>query len=317
MNSLFSRIILYVFIALCAVLPFAIASGAPSNFPVKQIITIPKGEGLSGLADLLKSDGMIRLTFIFKVALFLTRNQHNIKAGDYSFDRPLSALDLGRKIVAGDHGLALVKITFPEGTSLTEIPPIVGTQLSLFSKTDFLTLTKGKEGYLFPDTYLFLEDEKAKDLIGVMEENFNNKIATIQDQITAFDKPLPQVVIMASLLEKEARTTETRRIIAGILWKRLQLGMPLQVDASVSYVTGKSTFDLSLTDLNNPSAYNTYRYKGLPIGPITNPGLDSLLAAVTPISTPYLYYLSDKNGVMHYAATFADHLKNKALYLNN
>ena len=120
---------------------------------------------------------------------------------------------------------------------------------------------------------------------------------------------------MASLLEEEARTTRSRQIISGILWKRIERGMRLQVDAVFPYILGKNTFELTLDDLAVDSPYNTYRYAGLPLGPISNPGLDSLRAALHPVQTPYLYYLSDKNGVFHWSRTYEEHLKKKKLYL--
>ena len=116
-------------------------------------------------------------------------------------------------------------------------------------------------------------------------------------------------------MEEEGRTTDVRRTIAGILWKRLDMGMPLQVDAAFLYINGKTTFQLATSDLTVASPYNTYLNKGLPPTPITNPGLDAISATVTPIKTPYLYYLTDKNGVMHYAATYDGHLANKEKYL--
>jgi UPF0755 protein len=120
---------------------------------------------------------------------------------------------------------------------------------------------------------------------------------------------------MASILEAEARTTETRKIISGILWKRMEIGMPLQVDAPFQYIIGKNTFQLTTNDLKFDSPYNTYKYKGLPPGPIGNPGLDAISATVNPIKTNYLYYLSDVRGNMHYAKTFAEHVINKEKYL--
>ena len=120
---------------------------------------------------------------------------------------------------------------------------------------------------------------------------------------------------MASIIEKEARTMETRQIIAGILWKRLELGMPLQVDVSFKYINGKTTKNLTLADLKIDSPYNSYLYKGLPPTPISNPGLDAIKAAISPTKTDYLYFLSDRKGLMHYAKTYQQHLQNKELYL--
>ncbi|PIP73278.1 MAG: hypothetical protein COW88_02715 [Candidatus Lloydbacteria bacterium CG22_combo_CG10-13_8_21_14_all_47_15] len=148
-----------------------------------------------------------------------------------------------------------------------------------------------------------------------MKENFIEKISTTAPAIKDFGESVHDVVVMASLLEKEARTMETREVIAGILWKRLKDGMPLQVDAVFPYINGKNTFQLSLEDLQVDHPYNTYTRKGLPPGPIANPGLDAIIAAINPEDTPYYFYLSDKEGMMHYARTFDGHLANKARYL--
>ena len=120
---------------------------------------------------------------------------------------------------------------------------------------------------------------------------------------------------MASIIEKEAHTSDDRRVISGILWERLKIGMPLQVDATFLYINGKNTYDLSVDDLAIDSPYNTYKYAGLPIGPIGNPGLDSLEAALAPMTSPYLYYLSDKSGKTYYARTFNEHKRNREKYM--
>jgi UPF0755 protein len=148
-----------------------------------------------------------------------------------------------------------------------------------------------------------------------MKSNFFDRIKTLDTEISNFDKPLPDIIKMASIVEEEARTFESKQIIAGILWKRLSIGMPLQVDASFKYINGKGTKDLTLTDLKIDSPYNTYVYKGLPPTPIANPGLVSIKATVTPIKTDYLYFLTDRKGVMHYAKTYSEHLANKKKYL--
>jgi len=121
---------------------------------------------------------------------------------------------------------------------------------------------------------------------------------------------------MASLLEEEARALETRRIIAGILWNRIKLGMLLQVDAVFPYIIGKNTYEVTLDELQVDSPYNTYKYPGLPVGPISNPGLSAIKASVTPIESKYLFYLSDKAGRMYYAENFEKHKENRIMYLN-
>ena len=148
-----------------------------------------------------------------------------------------------------------------------------------------------------------------------MNNNFNEKIASTPSIATSTFK-LKDIIIMASLVELEARTTESRKIIAGILWKRLSLGMPLQVDSVFLYINGKNTYELTTMDLKIKSPYNTYLYKGLPRGPIGNPGLDALQSTVDPTKTKYLYFLSSHDGAMHYAKTFEEHKRNREKYLN-
>ncbi len=148
-----------------------------------------------------------------------------------------------------------------------------------------------------------------------MHQTFKKRIATLTSEVEKFGKPVSEIVILASLLEEEASTSEDRRIVSGILWKRLSMGMLLQVDATFQYINGKGSLELTLDDLKIDSPYNTYKYKGLPPTPISNPGLDSIRAAVIPTKTNYLYYLSERDGTMHYATTFAEHLRNKARYL--
>ena len=121
---------------------------------------------------------------------------------------------------------------------------------------------------------------------------------------------------MASIIEKEVITHEDMKTVSGVLWKRIAIGMPLQVDAVFPYIMGKNTFELTREDLQFDSPYNTYKYKGLPPGPINNPGLDSILAAATPAKTKYVYFLSDKDGNFHYAVSYAQHLANKKKYLD-
>jgi len=120
---------------------------------------------------------------------------------------------------------------------------------------------------------------------------------------------------MASIIEKESLNGDERQIVSGILWKRISLGMPLQVDATFLYINGKASAELTKDDLNIDSPYNTYRNKGLPPGPINNPGLDAIVAALYPKDSPYLYYLHDKKGKVHYAKTFNEHVANKRKYL--
>lgn len=198
--------------------------------------------------------------------------------------------------------LLQVKVTIPEGYTVKDIAEKFN-RFNNFDKENFLKIAK--EGYLFPDTYFLTGKETEENIIKKMEENFKIKAGEAR----------PEIIIMASLLEREARTIEDRKIISGILWKRLEAGMPLQVDAIFSYIIDKTSAELTLDDLKIDSLYNTYLYKGLPLAPICNPGLDAIDAAENPIDSLYWYYLSDKNSIIHYAKTFEEHKQNKFRYL--
>ena len=288
---------------------------APKDFPTNSLITIRNGMTIHETSILLADRNAIRSPFLFKSIAVLLGGNGGIKAGDYYLFEPVSAFVLVRRLVDGSQDILQIRVTIPEGLNNNEVAARLFVSFPHFNQKKFLELAKSKEGYLFPDTYIFLQNATEAQIIGEMENNFMRRIKSIKTEIAAFGKSQSEIVIMASLIEDEARTTESRRTIAGILWKRLKIGMPLQVDAVFPYIFGRQPFDLTNGDLKIDSTYNTYKYTGLPPGPINNPGLDSILSAVTPIETPYLYYLSDKNGEMHYARTHAEHLVNRAKYL--
>lgn len=289
---------------------------ASANFPVDTLLTIEIGTPLAKVAADLKERQLVRSAFWLRIAVSLRRGEAGALAGDYFFKSPASLLRIAERLATGEYGLPTARIVIPEGLSNRETALLLANHLPKFNIRDFLALAAEKEGYLFPDSYQFFTNATAAKVIVAMEDNFKKKAAELTPFFSGFGKPEREVVIMASLLEKEARTTDTRRHIAGILWKRLRLGMPLQVDAVFPYIFEGKAYDLTDGDLNVDSPYNTYRYKGFPPTAIANPGLDALRAALTPIDTPYFYYLSDKEGEMHYAKTHDEHLRNRARYLN-
>ncbi|QQG42388.1 MAG: endolytic transglycosylase MltG [Candidatus Giovannonibacteria bacterium] len=206
-------------------------------------------------------------------------------------------------------------VTIPEGYSVRQIGEAL-EKAGLFSKDEFVLEAQKHEGYLFPDTYRFYKTAKPEQVIAKMRDNFNKKITPeILAEAKSSGKTLEQIIIMASLLEEEVKSTADRKIVAGILWKRLRLGMGLNVDAALTYVLGKPSGELTEADLKYDSSYNTYRYRGLPPGPISNPGMDAILAALRPTGSEYFYYLTDKGGKTHYAKTLEEHALNKYKYL--
>ena len=219
------------------------------------------------------------------------------------------------RLLAGDFETRAIRITIPEGTSVNGISRILLEKVPEFNNREFIS--RAREGYMFPDTYFFRPGESTEAILSVFDNTFRGKISKIQKQITASGHTLDELLTMASILEKEASKTKDRQQIAGVLWHRIDIKMPLQVDAVFPYIMGKNTFELTREDLQFDSPYNTYKYKGLPPGPINNPGVDAILAAATPVKTKYVYFLSDKSGNFHYAVTYAQHLANKKKYLGN
>jgi UPF0755 protein len=172
------------------------------------------------------------------------------------------------------------------------------------------------EGYLFPDTYEVREDETAKEVVAKILSNFDRKVSKdILSKIKNQGKTLYQVLIMASVLEKEVKGFEDKKIVAGILWKRLRNGWKLQVDSTLTYITNRKSLELTKDDLTVNSPYNTYKHYGLPPSPICNPGLDSIKAAVSYKDSPYWFYLTTKDGKTVFSRTLREHNYNRWKYL--
>jgi len=193
---------------------------------------------------------------------------------------------------------------------------LLAARFEKFDPIAFLLLTEDKEGYLFPDTYQFPPNVTTPQVIDTLERTFYDRISGLENDIATFGHPIHEVVTMASLLEKEAWNEEDREYIAGVLWHRIDIGMPLQVDAVFGYIERTDTFNPTFSDLEIDSPYNTYKYKGLPPGPIGNPSLSALEAAVHPKTTDALFYLHGKDGMLRLAKTYEEHLVNRRRYLD-
>lgn len=288
----------------------------PENFPIGELVTIEQNVSLREAAESLENQSVVRSGTALRVLLFVMGYQRDVHAGDYLFKEPKDMITVARAVALGAYGLEPLRIQIPEGATTKEMAKIYAARLQRFDDENFLTYARPLEGFLFPDTYFFLPNATETLVIETMQQNFDAHIEALAEQIAAFGKPLTEVVTMASLLEREARTTQDRRMISGVLWNRIERGMLLQVDAAFLYTIGRSTYHLSLADLASDTPYNTYRYKGLPPGAIGSPSMDSLTAAVTPIKHAYLFYLADRNGTTYYSKTYAEHLRKKRLYID-
>ncbi|OGG48176.1 hypothetical protein A2761_00480 [Candidatus Kaiserbacteria bacterium RIFCSPHIGHO2_01_FULL_51_33] len=295
---------------------YAIFASAPASFPAGKSIIIPKGATLAEVVSKLQSEHVVRYSFILRMSVVLLGDEGSVHAGTYQFHTRKNVFRVARAIMTGNFGLELIRVTIPEGATARDIADLFSDkQFPAFDRKVFLAKAAPLEGYLFPDTYLFLPTVEAEEVVVTLRDNFSAKLVGVRKDIYGTKHSLRDIVTMASLLEREARSTEVRRMIAGILWKRIEIGMFLQVDAVFGYIKGKDTYSPSLEDLTIDSPYNTYRNKGLPPGPISNPGLDAMVAAATPVESKYLYYLTDQSGVMRYAVTYEEHLANKQKYL--
>jgi len=266
----------------------------PSNFPSGDIVVIAEGSSAPHVAEELAGAHVIARPFMLELMLRIGAGSTRIQAGAYLFKAPQNLFTIAYRLVAGDYGLPLARITFIEGVTVREMAAQVAEIFPTIPASTFFSQGQSQEGYLFPDTYLFQPSADAASILKTMRANFDEKITPLASEIQASGYSLSDIVIMASLIEKEARTDADRHLVAGILWKRLELGMPLQVDA----------------------ARDTYTHTGLPAAPICNPGLDSIESTLHPTKTDYLYYLTGKDDLMHYATTFAGHQANVRKYLH-
>ena len=270
------------------VLWLSIQISAPLYFQDETgvIFKLKKGQGTKDIAKNLESQRFIRSSSFFQAYSFLLGVSHRLQAGEYLLSPSLSLSQIVTKLATGD--VHKETVTFVEGWSVKDYPSLL----------EFLNL----EGYLFPDTYLVRTDETPESLARRMLQNFDTRLTPdLKKEIQRQKKTIFEIVTMASLLEKEVRGLQDRKIVAGILWKRLSIGMALQVDA----------------------AMETYKHPGLPAGPIGNPGMESILAALYPTESPYWYYLSTPTGPPGgeasktiFSKTLDEHNLAKAKYLS-
>lgn len=286
----------------------------PVQINTEKIITVPEGYTLGQSFDLLQQESVIRSSVVAQVFGRITKV--SIKAGTYQFSEGLHGLvEVVNRFDRGDYGDVYIRMTIPEGSTNREIAAIINKHFPELSQDEFIQKAANKEGYLFPDTYLFLPDVSIDDIIKKLETTFTQKTKTLFETYASSRSP-EDIVIMASLIEKEAGNNPVeQKTVSGILWKRIDRGMLLQVDAPFLYIQGKTSAQLSLTDLRTDGPYNTYTRSGLTPTPIGNPGLSAIEAALNPIDSLYFFYLHDNNGGIHYGVTHDEHVRNKQRYL--
>lgn len=265
---------------------------------------ISKGSSVSQIGNNLEKSGLIKNAIVFKFFVQATSSQNKIQAGEFQLSPNMTMFNILDTLKKGP---AELWVTIPEGLRHDEIADRFTKGLSKDEvfKAEFIKLAQPLEGYLFPDTYLFPKDVAATKIVDKMKSTFTKKVDA--------DITLDQL-IMASIIERETKGNLEKPVVAGILFKRLANDWPLQVDASIQYAKGDWK-PILISDKNLNSRYNTYKFQGLPPGPISNPGLASLQAAMNPEESEYWYYIHDDSGKIHYAKNIDEHNKNINTYL--
>ncbi|MEJ2441650.1 MAG: endolytic transglycosylase MltG [Patescibacteria group bacterium] len=329
MKRLIIPIFLAVILILGSLLWWKENSQPVSSDEEMQSFVIPRGYSALQTGNKLSNQGLIKSSLAFKFYVQLTAQSKKIQAGEYLLSPSFSLFEIVSQLTKGPRE---IWITIPEGLRREEIANKYLTSLNKTGseavefRQEFLSSTTGKEGYLFPDTYLFPKTASASAIANKMLSTFDLKIdSEMEEAINNSGYNLNQIITLASLLERETITNEERPVVAGILWKRVEAGWPLQVDAAVQYAIatadcqGKIECEwwpiLTKEDLAINSSYNTYKYPGLPPAPIASPGLSSIKAAIFPEDSPYWFYLHDADGEIHYAETLEEHNANVSRYL--
>jgi UPF0755 protein len=293
-----------------------IAFAPPAHFAKQTLITLPSGASSPVIAHILKQEHIIRSEILFTSLARVTGKATHLSGGTYLFSKPVSVFTVLSQVAQGTYGISADRITFTEGMTNANIRDVLSNALPGFNRAMFITAASTSEGYLFPDTYYLLPGTSERAIVARLRGTFAQKVASTSPIIAVSGHSLHDVVIVASILEREAKTPRDMQHVSGILWNRIRIGMPLQVDAVFGYINGVDGYTPTAKDLESESLYNTYRVKGLPPTPIDNPGLGAILAAATPLQTSDEYYLTGKDGSMHYAKTFEEHKKNRAQYLD-
>ena len=322
-----------IFILVIFFMYFSFVLFQGNSIKEKKIFNIESGQGVNEISNNLFKDGLINNKFILETYLWFIESEEKVKAGRYIFEPNISMFNLV-KLILDTPRESQMSVTLLEGWDRI----LIGKELESngLSSTIFLDLTKEKlnyvsqfsflkdlpnkeslEGYIFPDTYYINVKTDENDFILKTLKNFDKKLdLSLREEIKKQNKSIFEIITLASIIEREVPNNEDKKMIADIFLKRLSIGMALQSDATINFITGKGMTQPTYDDLEVDSLYNTYKYPGLPPGPISNPGLDSIKAVIYPESNNYYFFLTSKDGKVIYSTTYEEHLQNKYKYLN-
>ncbi len=321
-------VILMVIIVLASWVLVAVNSAKDPNSKAQIVFVVEQGSSIDKIASDLSQDGLISDKNLFVLYAKLGPSRGNLKPGVYLFSPSMSLSKIADTI--GKAEIANKKVVFQEGLTIAEMGQKwaragFGTAQDFISASappnrfsqPFLSYRSNPnslEGYLYPATYNVVVNTSSTDQINSMLNSFESSVLPKLPPEYQNSTKLNDLITLASIVEKEANTTEDRKLVASVFYNRLKLGMKLESDVTVNYATGKS--QTLPSDLSIDSPYNTYKVAGLPLGPICNPGLDAILATLNPAQTDYLFFIADKNGVVRLARTLQEHEANIRKYLD-
>ena len=279
----------------------------------ERIFIVEQRQGAEQIAENLRTQGFISNKWVFFYYIWLKGKTKELQAGEYSLTPSMSISEIAKKIINGQVIEDWIKVTIPEGWDIRKIQERL---IALEVITSDEELPRDQEGYLFPDTYYFDKEVRVEGIVKKMRDNFDKKITQdLLKEIERQDKKLYDILIMASILEKEVISDEDRAIVSGIFWNRLKINYPLESCATIAYILGKDKWRYSIEETRIKSPYNTYLNIGLPPTPINNPGLSAIKAAIYPEYTDYNFFLTDpETGNTIFSKTLQEHNQNKAKY---
>ena len=290
-------------------------------------VEVEPGDSTRAIAQRLAAAGIVRDDWTFRLAVWRSGRDRALQAGEYYFDRPLSAMQIAHKIATGQ--VYLRSITFPEGLTIPEMAQIfeaegfgtANTFLAAAGRAELIAQfdpeAANLEGYLFPETYSLPRDATADDLVEAMVAQFRQAFSTSLREAAERKLSVREVVTLASLIQKETGSSDEHGLVSAVYNNRLRIGMPLQCDPTVIYalqLAGLYDGNLTRASLEFDSPYNTYRHAGLPPGPIASAGRAVLDAAVRPADVSYLYFVSRNDGTHAFANTLREHNRNVREY---
>lgn len=332
-----------LFLSAVVAIAFLSLLGWSANRPVggdaNLLYNIETGQGAASIASELKEVGLIRSEKFFKMTTWSSGTRGDFKAGSFELSPSMSTREIEYVLTTQNPVQDEVQVRIIEGWTIDDIATHleaegIATREEFFAEVghsaqfvsvgelpawgDTFKILDDKpsrnslEGYLFPDTYRIFAESGAKALVRRMLSNLDDKLTPeILEEIEGSGHSLFEIVTMASIIQREVRSEEDMATVSGIFWNRLEIGMGLQADSTVNYITGGSNPSATFAEVNIDHPWNTYKYRELPAGPIGNPGLQALMASIHPQDTPYLYFLTDPEGKVYYGRTLEEHNANR------